>query len=52
VTLTTRGDAMLRLMTEHAHTVYEQAIEGLSDIEIRDFLRICAKMTGNLETER
>ncbi|HVR54021.1 MAG TPA: hypothetical protein VMS38_30120, partial [Pseudorhodoferax sp.] len=52
VTLTAHGEAMLQLMTTHAHTVYEQAIEGLSDAEIQDFLRICAKMTQNLESGR
>lgn len=52
VTLTKRGQDMLKMMTEQAHTVYEQAIEGLSDQEIKDFLRICAKMTQNLESAR
>lgn len=52
VTLTPHGDAMLKLMTEHAHTVYEQAIEGLSDAEIQSFLSICARMTQNLESGR
>lgn len=52
VTLTPHGDAMLKLMTEQAHTVYEQAIEGLSDEEIQDFLRVCARMTQNLESAR
>lgn len=52
VTLTPHGEAMLQLMTLHAHTVYEQAIEGLSDEEIQSFLRICARMTQNLENGR
>lgn len=52
VTLTARGDDMLKLMTAQAHTVYEQATQGLSDEEIQAFLRICARMTQNLESGR
>lgn len=52
VTLTAHGDDMLRLMTEQAHTVYGQATEGLTDGEIKDFLRICTRMTQNLESGR
>lgn len=49
ITLTARGTSMLELMTREAHVVYQQAVDGLSDDEIRTFLRICEKMTANLE---
>ncbi len=49
VTLTEHGNAMLHLMTESAHAVYERAVDGLSDAQIQQFLQACAHMTRNLE---
>lgn len=52
VTLTAHGRAMLDFMTRHAHDVYDEAVEGLTNEQIEMFLAICAHMTENLERVR
>ncbi len=52
VSLTEHGQAMLVLMTESALSVYQEACEGLSEDEVKEFLRIGLKMTSNLDRER
>jgi len=43
---------MLALMTDSAMEVYKDACEGLTPDEVAEFLRIGAKMIGNLEEDK
>lgn len=51
ITLTAKGNQMLRLMTDQAHAVYERAVDGLTDEQIQAFLQVCTHMTENLQRE-
>jgi DNA-binding MarR family transcriptional regulator len=51
ITLTAKGNQMLRMMTDSAHAVYERAVEGLTDEQIQMFLQLCTHMTENLQRE-
>ncbi|MGE4335406.1 MAG: MarR family winged helix-turn-helix transcriptional regulator [Pigmentiphaga sp.] len=52
VSLTPHGEDMLHRMTRDAHDVYDEAVEGLSESEIEQFLALCVRMTDNLERQR
>jgi len=51
ITLTAKGNQMLRMMTDQAHAVYERAVDGLTDEQIQAFLQVCTRMTENLQRE-
>ena len=51
VALTPHGRDMLTVMTASALSVYREAKTGLTEDEVREFLRIARKMTANLERD-
>ncbi len=52
VRLTPHGEEVLHIMTDAAHDVYDEAVAGLSDAEVDQFLAVCARLSENLERLR